>query len=160
MTKKDIFEFFCILLAIGLITKEEVINWADNEILIKNSIDNDLIELSLSGSKSLSQLLVVMNLFNGKADYKKVICFVLAYASKITIENEEEAKRLIYEISLLKAEWHLSKELIDSINQLAWDLEKLEKKMINLEELNRRIILFFERYSYHYKEVQAIFFHE
>jgi hypothetical protein len=147
-------------LAIGLIQKEEIINWADEEILAKINIDTDLIELSLSGSKTISQLLVVMNLFEGKANYEKVIKCVLAYSSMKDHENEIDIKRLIQEISLLKAEAHIGREITHSINKLEWDLEKLEKRMISREEMQCQMKDFFSNYTIYEKEIQSIFRHE
>jgi hypothetical protein len=54
---EEIFEFFRMGLAIGVITKEQIIAWADREINLQKKPEPDVIELSLSGQLKISQVL-------------------------------------------------------------------------------------------------------
>ncbi|WFD08775.1 hypothetical protein [Tepidibacter hydrothermalis] len=50
-------ELYRLALSCGFITKKDVINWADNEIMISENPDISIIELSLSGSKKAEDII-------------------------------------------------------------------------------------------------------
>ena len=53
----------------GLIKKEEVINWADHELLASDKPDHEVIDLSLAGHMPYSQIIGLLNTFQGNPDH-------------------------------------------------------------------------------------------
>jgi hypothetical protein len=159
MKYKNIFEFFRMGMVTGLMTKEQVIQWADMEILHNGSIDPDLLELSLSGRLPYSQLLGVMNTFEGIPDYTTTINWVLTYASIQKIEDYDDIKRIVQGIRLLKAEAHIEKEVSNKITKLEEDSLKYELSNITKQIMMKRLNTFIDDYSQFKDDVEKIFLH-
>ena len=59
-------------LILGLITKAEVISWSDNLIEILEKPPTQLLDISLSGQKSINELSALLNRFDKGDKYKEI----------------------------------------------------------------------------------------
>jgi hypothetical protein len=59
-------------LILGLISKAEVISWSDNMIAVLDKPPNNLLDISLSGQKSINELGALLNRFDKGEKFKEV----------------------------------------------------------------------------------------
>jgi hypothetical protein len=115
---KEIFEFFRLALVTCLMEKEELIKWADDELLFRNDVNNDIIDLSLSGKLPYSQLIGLLNTFQGIPDHQLPIKLLFAYAISKCSADKEQIQSLISGLQMVKAEAHVEKKTVKEITEL------------------------------------------
>lgn len=156
---KDIFEFFRLALVSCLMEKEEMIQWADEELLTKNPMNNDVIELSLSGRLPYSQLIGLLNTFQGTADRELPVKLLFAYAISKYSTNIDQIQALISGFQVLKAENYCNKEVKKQLTALENHLACYKKSKLTLEELQNHLELFLNQYIEYQDIVASILGH-
>ena len=137
----NILQFFRLGLINGFITKSDVISWVDKEIELNPDISNELIDISLSGSKSKNDFIdsvtsltgynlteTAAKLFLGTLYNKYInkeislesLSSSLNYISKYEPLNEQENIKL----------WMLEDELELAKKQIWGTVEQVEKNIL------------------------------
>lgn len=159
ITYKDIFEFFRLALVSCLMEKEELIQWADEELLTKNLMNNDVIELSLSGQLPYSQLIGMLNTFQGIADRELPAKLLFSYALSKDSTNINQIQALISGFQVLNAENYCNKEVKKQLTVLENHLARYKKSKLTLEELQNHLDLFLNQYIEYQDIVASILRH-
>ena len=102
----------------GLVERQEVIAWADGELLTAERPDNQVIELSLSGRLPHSQLIRLLTSFSGALQDDLPVQLLLAHADQLLEQDPPRADELILGVRLLNAEEFISPHIRGIINQL------------------------------------------
>ncbi len=156
---KDIFEFFRLALVSCLMEKKEVIHWADEELLTKNPINNDVIELSLSGQLPYSQLIGMFNTFQGIADRELPVKLLFSYALSKDSTNIDQIQAVISGLQVLKAENYCNEEVKKQLKALENHLDCYKKSKLTLDELQYHLGFFLKQYIEYQKIVTSILGH-
>lgn len=157
MRNKDKFDFFRIGLVAGLITKEEIINWADRELLSTPMPDPEVIEVSLAGKLTCSQIVGLLNTFNSPPDHDLPVRMALAYAF-LKVQNEiARTKETIQGIRLIRAETGIEAEILQGLTELDNRLEKQINGGLSLEELHADLLQFLNLFSEYRDDVNQVF---
>jgi hypothetical protein len=115
----QIFGYFRMGLAIGIVERQAVIAWADRTLLEDPSPSNELIELSLSGHLPYSQLIRLLTSFVPLPDYDLPIKLLLAHAG-LSLEREpDRTVDLVISLRLLDAEEYLPGHIRASLADLS-----------------------------------------
>jgi hypothetical protein len=157
MRNKEKFEFFRMGMVSGLIEKEEVIKWADHELITSDKPDHEVIDLSLSGHLPYSQIIGLLNTFQGNPDHKLPVYMVLAHALSKSQNNLVNTVNIILGIRLLKAEANIDQEIIEGLTIIEKALKDHTKGNLPIEELHQILLLFLTNYSNYQKEIEGIF---
>jgi hypothetical protein len=157
MQYKDKFEFFRLAMVTGIIEKTDVIRWADDELLASTKPDTEVIELSLSGQLPYSQLIGLLNTFQGNPDHELPVKMLLAYTIPICRNNPERTKAIIQGIRLIKAEAGIEKQIVEGLNKLEMDLQKYQDGQFAQDILHSELMKFLLHYQEFQKEVGKVF---
>jgi GNAT superfamily N-acetyltransferase len=141
---KDVFGFFRMGLVTGIVDKQAVVTWADSEILQTSSPSHEIIELSLSGNHSYSQLVDLLSQFQGKANYDLPLKLLCAQAGMRLEQEPSQASTLIMGLRLLTAEYFLPGEIRSQLKDLDNWLGLHRQGTISLEELSEHLSRFLE----------------
>jgi hypothetical protein len=156
---KEIFEFFRLALVTCIMEKEELIKWADDELLFRDDVNNDIIELSLSGKLPYSQLIGLLNTFQGIPDHQLPIKLLFAYVISKCSADKEQIQSLISGLQMVKAEAHVEKKTVKEINELENDLAFYQKSELTLDELHEKLESFLNQYIEYQGVVKSIMSH-
>src|SRR4030065_1160731 len=110
ISEKTVYAFFRLGLVTGLVPKTAVTRWADRQILGGKVPSEEMIELSLSERLPYSQIIYMLNLYQGSPDADLPVRLLLARAGQLLERNAIPAERLIQELNLLNAEEYLARE--------------------------------------------------
>jgi hypothetical protein len=157
MRNKDKFEFFRMGMVSGLIEREVVIKWADHELISSDKPDHEVIDLSLAGHLPYSQIIGLLNTFQGNPDHKLPVYMVLAHALVKSKNNILDAVNIILGIRLIKAEANIDKEIIEGLTSLEEALKDHTNGNLPIEELHHKLQLFLNHYSKYQKEIDGVF---
>jgi len=156
MRNKDKFEFFRIGLVAGLIEKEEVINWADQELLTNDRPDSEVIEVSLAGKLSISQIVGLLNTFNGPPDHDLPIKMVLVHAYSKVQNNINQTREIIQGIRLIEAEPRIDPGIIRGLSELEESLDRHSNSELSIEDLHTDLLQFLSHYAKYKNEVNRV----
>lgn len=140
-----IYIYYCIEKEI--ITKQEIIQSADNEILNKKDIPYYLIELSLA--KSLEELFFILDdvLPRNSINFKKLQAkCVLSQLYKLYRSKKKDILQIINFIFHLKDDIDLDQNLLNDIYVVDNDRDLYLSNIIELKELEVRLNSFFQKY--------------
>jgi len=149
---KDLFGFFRMGLVTGTIDKQAVIPWADREILKTPTPPPEIIELSLSGNLSYSQLVGMLSQFQGEKDYDLPLKLLFAQAGIRFEQGPDQASALIMGLRLLTAEDTLPKEVRSQLKDLDRQLDLHKQGRVSSGEVDECLWRFLEPY----KEYQSL----
>jgi hypothetical protein len=107
-----------VCLVSGLVEKQALIDWADRAILEETVPAEDLIELSLSARLPYSQVIWLLNSYQGQASYDLPLNLLFSQAGKLLEQDNSQAERIILGLRLLIEEEYLHKELKVSLSTL------------------------------------------
>lgn len=140
------FAFFRLSLVTGLIEPADVIAWADHEILTSEGAPpHELIELSLPGSKPLSQM--VGKLYDLQSDPGDPLPLEMLLArAEMLLENGASTADLARELNLLLAENKLPGDLKRKLKQLEAGREQFAAGEITESELREALAAFLALY--------------
>jgi hypothetical protein len=131
----------------GLVDIETLVAWADRQILETPLPSPELIELSLSGRLPHSQIIRLLNLFQGIPDYDLPLKALLARAWRLHNGDPEKARKLWLGLRLLNAEERLPQEVRTGLVELVGFYQQFEQGLVSLEELSARLQAFLEPYA-------------
>jgi hypothetical protein len=157
MRNKDKFEFFRIGMVTGLIQKEEVVRWADAELLSGGKPDPEVIEVSLAGRLPYSQIIGLMNTFRGNPDHRLPVNMALAYALSKSRGNPGNAGEIIQGIRLIRAEYGIEGRVSEGLAALENDLERNRTGALSAGELHDRLLEFLAGFATYQKDVDEVF---
>lgn len=140
-----IYIYYCIEKEI--ITEQEIIQWADNEILNNKNIPYYLIELSLA--KSLEELFFILDdvLPRDSINFKELqVKCVLSQLYKLYMSKTKNIDQIVYLIFHLKDDIYLDQNLLNDIYIVDNDRDLYLSNLIELKELEVRLNSFFQKY--------------
>ena len=149
LTLPQAFCYFRMGLATGLVEIPELIAWADQQILSQPDPPDELFELSLAGRKPHSQLIYMLNAFQGAPDYGRPLDWLLARARQRLDEKPAAAAEIIMSLRLLTAETHLPPAVRYALFRLDERLELADQELCSQAELAQALRQFLEAASSH-----------
>ena len=117
LNDQDVFGYFRLGLATGLVDRGAVIAWADREVLRRPVPQNEIIELCLSGHLPYSQLIWLLTSYHPSLDYDLPVRLVLARAA-LLLDEHHPPEELLTSIGLLAAEARLPEEIRALLREL------------------------------------------
>lgn len=115
---KELFGYFRMGLVTGLVSKEALIAWADQEIINQTITPVEIIELSLCGKRPYSEIIWLLSQFEHGSNYQTSINLILAQAALRLEQASQSAKIIILGLRLLIEEEWLTKDLKQQLQTL------------------------------------------
>lgn len=115
---KEAFGYFRMGLVTGLVNKQELIDWADQEIVNNPVAEAEIIELSLSGQRPYSEIIWLLSQFEHGSIYQTSINLILARAALLLEQTSGRASDIIVGLRLLIEEEWLPKDLKSQLQAL------------------------------------------
>lgn len=143
-THPQIYAYFRMALATGLLTPQEMIAWTDRELLKVDLPSEELMDLSLSGRQPYSQLIGLLNHMQSWPKDPTPLGLVFARARTKLQQNPERLCSLLQSLLLINAEAHLPGEIRRGLAMLADSLEHHQQGQLSQEELSSRLMAFLE----------------
>lgn len=143
----EMFAFFRMGLATGIVPKEAVVAWADNELIQPGVPSYEVIELSLSGHLPYSQLVWLLGSFQEGADYCLSLNLLLAQAGAVLVQSPDRVVAILMGLRLLLAEAHLPHDVKTGLMDLKADLDAHEFHVIPQAKLVESVTTFLSRYA-------------
>jgi len=144
---KSLFCYFRIGPVTGLLDRQSVIAWADEEIIKNPSAGDDVIELALASQQSYSQIIWLLNRLQDNADIDLPIKMLLARAGVLLEQQPEQATEIGMGLQLLLAEEFLPGEIRSLLRVMENDLESTPLSPIAADDLARRLSAFLGDYA-------------
>lgn len=119
---KDAFGYFRMGLVTGIVEKQALVEWADNEIDRNPVPEHEIVELSLSGNLPHSQIIRLLNSFEGQADYD-------------------------LSLGLLTEEEYFPEDVTRRLADLRKSLDLYEQTIISFDDLSGQLSRFLEENS-------------
>jgi len=136
---KSLFCYFRIGLVTGLLDRQSVIAWADDQIIKNPSADDDVIELALASQQPYSQMIWLLNRLQDNADIDLPIKMLLAHAGVLLEEQPERATEIGMGLRLLLAEEFLPGEIRSLLRVIENDLESTLNSPMAADGLARQL---------------------
>jgi hypothetical protein len=146
---KDAYSYFRMGLVTGIVDKQSLVEWADNEIVRNPEPDRAMFELSLSGSRPHSQTIWLLHEFERGADYSLSLSLLLARAGILLEQDPEQASAIIMGLRLLNEEEYFPKDVRSNIADLRDHLDRYEQASIPFDDLVERLSEFLNKYAHH-----------
>jgi hypothetical protein len=143
---KDGLGYFRMGLVTGIVDKGALVEWADHVILHSPAFEYEMIELSLSGSRSYSEIVWILGDLEGQAEYGLSLKLLLAHAGLLLEEDPARAGDIIVGLRLLVEEMYFPKDVKSALVDLRNHLEMHHRSMISFEDLLRRLSAFLDPY--------------
>ncbi|TVX91389.1 hypothetical protein [Cohnella terricola] len=117
---KEITETFKLGLLIGLLSMDQVINFADKYIEHEANPDAGIIEVSLSGSKGINETISKLEEVKGIYDIQKPIRTILGliYIESLNSDDISEITYKLYSLSLNISESQIGGDLYFELNSM------------------------------------------
>ncbi len=105
-------------LHIGLFSPEEVVNWVDEVICDNTSVDYNFIEISLSKSKGINEIIKYLESIDGQIQYDLSLKVLLGLIYKRLLSGSEvqEVTRQLYDLSQYISSNYIEEEKIRWMN--------------------------------------------
>jgi hypothetical protein len=149
---KDIFEYFRLGLATGLLEISQVIAWADREIAGSIVANHEVIQLALSSQSPYSQLIGLLNTFEGIANPRISNMMLLALAQWRCESSTMSTVSIVQGICLLQAEPHVEKEVRVQLSSLNAKLLEFNQSIVSGADLHHLL----EEFLSPYKEYRPV----
>jgi hypothetical protein len=130
----------------GLIDKETLIAWADKEIMCQTVPLPEIMELSLSVNRPVSEILWLLNSFEGDADYDVPLKLLFARAGVLLAQDAQRAPEIVRGLRLLTEEQYFDKTLSVRLNDLDRWRERSDQGDVSGDELLERLSRFLADY--------------
>jgi hypothetical protein len=148
LTQPDIFTFFRMGLATGLIDREAVITWADHKVLESDIPDPRIMELSLAAGQPYSQLIGLLNLLlEGYVEYDLPLKLLFAQAGRLLMGQPEQAQEIAQGLVLLLAEGYLPRNIKNELHSIEGDLELFGLSLLSYQSMRNRLAGFLGGYA-------------
>lgn len=143
--EKDII-FFFYAIENNIISKDEIIEWADSEILKKVSPSSFIIELSLSESLDEQFGILDEKIHRNDINYKELNFQHVLYQIKKYYSNKETTLDVINKIFHTKDALVLRDIILKDIYNLDNSKDLYLSGIISFDELEKRLNIFFSKY--------------
>ena len=143
-TPTQIYAYFRMGLATGVVEPQAVIAWADGELLRNPAAGHETLDLALAGRLPLSQLMYLLSSFVIFPDYGLPLDLLLAHAGLLLERDPSRAPWLIQNLNLLSAEVKLSKAVKERLGEL--DACRV-LGLLSPDELHARLSAFLGEYA-------------
>jgi hypothetical protein len=147
LDRKGAFGYFRMGLVTGIVEKQELIQWADREIIRSLQPEHEIIELSLCGRRPHSEILWLLSSFEGELTYGLSLRLLLARAGLAFERDPTRARELILGLRLLKEEAKLPKGVKSQLVTFQNKLQGYERGSVSLDQLGADLSRFLERYA-------------
>lgn len=146
MGYKEAFGYFRLGLVTGFVSKEELIDWADREIMDKPVAGPEIIELSLSRKRPYSEIIWLLSQFEHGSDYQASVNLFLARAGLLAEQANDQISPIIMGLRLLIEEEWLAKTTKASLQTLKQELEQYKSQAITHDNLAKQLNQFLAPY--------------
>lgn len=144
---KDAYSYFRMGLVTGIVDKQSLVEWADNEIIRNPKPERAIFELSLSGTRPHSQTIWLLHEFERGADYSLSLKLLLARAGILLEQDPEQASAIIMGLRLLNEEEYFPKDVRSKIAGLRDHLDMYEQARITFDDLTERLSEFLSKFA-------------
>jgi hypothetical protein len=134
-------------LVTGIVEKRELIVWADREIVRCPKPDDEIIQLSLCGSRPYSEIIWLLSSFEGELDYALSLPLLLARAGISFERDPRRARDIVMGLRLLNEEEKLPKDVRTQLLSLRDQLERCDQRGASPDALAERLSRFLEGYA-------------
>ncbi len=134
-------------LAAGLVDREALVAWADREIVASADPAHEIIELALCGQRPYSEIIWLLNQFQGDPDYDLGLKLLFARAGVLFEQHPERVQEIAYALHLLNEEGFLPREVREKLNALDGDLDQYRQARISRAELGIKVSGFLSLYA-------------
>ena len=146
-SEEEVFTFFRLGLATGIVEPKTLVAWADKEIENNPNFSPEVIELSLSGSLPISEVLWLLNSFIVFTKYERPMQLLFA-AAGVFLEREEKTDvEIISSLLLVNAEGYLPENVKEEMATLGNILENYRREQLSPSDLRIRLAEFLNPYS-------------
>jgi hypothetical protein len=150
----NVFSYFRMGLVTGLIDKQTLIAWADDEIMRQPVPKPEIIELSLSMDRPYSEIIWLLNSFEGETDYDLPLKLLFARAGMLLDQDTGRAPQIIKGLRLLCEEHYLDKRLRAQLSELDCDLDMYNHAYMPAQDLVERLSTFLSDYAVYADDVR------
>ncbi|MCB9418505.1 MAG: hypothetical protein H6667_01770 [Ardenticatenaceae bacterium] len=145
-TYKEAVGYFRMGLVTGLVSKQELIDWADREILRHEIVEPDIVELSFCGKRPYSEIIWLLGQFEHGSHYQTSVNLILARADLLQQQAIFPASDIITGLRLLIEEMWLDKATKSQLQMLKDNLEQYKRQAINNDSLSEQLTQFLAPY--------------
>lgn len=145
--QEEIFLFFRLGLVTGILETKTLIAWADREIETNPNFSEEVVELSLSSNRPLSEILWVLSSFVIKPKFDRPLKLLFAAAGLLLEENETRSAEIISDLLLVTAETLISQNTKLQMVLLENYRTEFRQKTISLSDLTKKLSGFLNPYS-------------
>lgn len=118
LSKQEMFCYWRMGLVTGILDRQAAIAWADREILSTQIPDQDLIELSLAGRMTYSQMIYLLNRLQGAPACDRPLKALLAEAGRLLEAEPGRALEIARGLRLINSEEYLPGEARGQLAEL------------------------------------------
>lgn len=144
---KEAVGYFRMGLVTGLVSKQELIDWADREILRNEDVEPDIVELSFCGKRPYSEIIWLLGQFEHGSNYQTSINLILARADLIREQASLPISDIIMGLRLLIEELWLDKATKAQLQTLKESLEQYKNQAITHDDLAEQLSQFLIDYQ-------------
>ncbi|SHE77135.1 hypothetical protein [Dysgonomonas macrotermitis] len=144
----DVLIYFLYAIEKGLVTKDEICNWADKKIAEEESPTSIVLDLSLA--KSLNEQFVIIMTFLHLSKItltEKAFKLILIRLYDLLKKDEKEISKVINLIFHLKDDLMLKESLFKDIYDLDNSYDMFVEGHMSSSQLKKRLIDFFLKYT-------------
>jgi hypothetical protein len=147
LAARDVYEYFRLGLTTGMVDKVSVIDWADRHIVGAAVPEPGLIELSLVGSGTYSQVIYVLSRLRGDRDSQLGLGLLLARADLLLEQDPARADDILAGLRLLLEEERLPADVRSRLTEIMDARASLQLKGHGSETLLERLTSFLGLYA-------------
>jgi len=151
LDRKTAFDYFRLGLVTGLVDRQALVAWADQEIMRSPVPEPEIIELSLAGDRPYSEIIWLLSSFTSQWQSKLndglPAKLLLARAGVLLEQDPSRAVDIMMGLRLLIEEDFMPKELKSRLGALKQSLDMYRQSAVSLEDLVRKLSSFLQEYS-------------
>ncbi len=147
LSQTQIFSYLRMGLVTGIVDKEALIAWADQQILHQPTPDDRIIELSLSGKRSYSAIIWLLREFQSAPDHDLALKALLARANLRLTQDPACAIDLVFGLRLLNEEEYLPRQEHEQIADLKSALAEYRQGVLTYADLHALLVSFLAQYD-------------
>lgn len=145
-TYKEAITYFRMGLATGLVSKQELIDWTDREILRNEEVEPDIVELSLCGKRPYSEIIWLLGQLEHGSHYATSFNLIIARADQLWQEGTTPTADIIVGLRLLIEELWIEKPTKLQLQALNESLTQYKNQAINHDNLANQLNQFLAPY--------------
>ncbi len=146
LSLREAFAYFRMGLVTGIVQKEALVDWADRQILETTIPGDEIIELSLTQRQPYSQVIWLLNAYQGGVDIDLPLKALLARAGLRFAEEPAGAVNIVMGLRLLNAEVYLPEAIRHALFELEDCLESFREGSLPYHALAEALKSFLDGY--------------